>query len=707
MDFPGSIGRTVADSQPWWPGEPQRDRFGPNIITIVLDDTGWSDFGCFGSEVHTPSIDALASNGLRYTNFHVTPLCTPTRACLMTGRNHHNVGVRCLADSDTGFPNSRGAIHADVAKLPQLLGQAGYGNYMVGKWHLCPAHEMTPAGPYHNWPIQSGFDRYYGFLSGATDHYRPEVVEDNSIQAKHFANDYHLSEDLLDRAVSYLRDHVAFRAQTPFYLNVSFGATHAPIQVARNYIDDYVAVFEKGWDQTRLDRLARQKALGLVPQDTELAERNPDVEAWDSLPAEHKRLFMRMQAAYAGFLEHTDAQIGRLVAVLKRLGLFDNTLILVFSDNGASREGGANGAVDINSNYSGHPQTLESMLPRIDDIGLRQGPAHYPQGWAMAGNTPFRRYKQWVELGGTRSALIASWPLGITEHGGVRDQFVHVIDIAPTIMDLAGATHSAAFDGASFSPTLIDASATTTRRVQYWESLGRRAIYSDGWKAVTEHEKGDDYASDRWKLYHSQLDVAETTDLARKHPEKLTALKDLWWREAEANDVLPLDDRTLVDIINFRQPNGLMAKDKLTLYPGQGHIPSPTMVSESLGGYVLYIKNKQLCFEHIRMGDRQVLNADMPRDCLTCGLMLIVNAERTATASLFADSQTLAQLDVPEVANHLSFWGLDVGQDRGCAVSDQYELPFAMDPAVLDRVEYHFLSEHDAVELAQAIEGSQ
>lgn len=469
-----------------------------------------------------------------------------------------------------------------------------------------------------------GFDRFYGLLGGCTDQYSPELCQDNHPFEPALSDDYHLSEDLCDRAITYLRDHISLRGEDPFYLNLAFGATHAPLQVPRRYIEPYISVFEKGWDRTREDRLARQKHLGLVPQSTVLADRNPEVPAWESLDEDHRRLFTHLQATYAGFLEHTDEHLGRVVDELKRLGVYENTIILVMSDNGASREGGENGAVDVNAPYSGKPQSVAQQLERLDRVGGPEGPAHYPQGWAMAGNTPFRRYKQFVELGGVRSPLVFSWPAGISDAGAVREQFLHVIDVAPTIMALTGDRHGAEFDGRSFQHTFDSAHAPSPRSVQYWEMFGRRAIYVDGWKAISSHEKGDDYARDRWALYDTSSDFSEAKDLAQAYPQKLKDLKELWWREAKANAVLPLDDRTLVDIINFRQPNGLMAKSKVTLYPGQGHIPQYSMITstersmgitarfrtpwtdsiegvilasgESNGGYTFYIKDKQLCF---------------------------------------------------------------------------------------------------------------
>lgn len=731
--FPGKIGRTVDDSTPWWPEKPSADAIPPNIITIVFDDTGWSDFGCFGSEVRTPNIDALAAGGLSYSNFHVTPMCSPTRASMLTGRNHHNVGMGCLADSDTGYPNGRGRIPLDVPMLQELLRDRGYSTYMVGKWHLTPAQEITPAGPFKNWPSNRGFDRYYGFLGGCTDHYTPELFQDNHGIDPPDRPDYHLSEDLADRAIVYLRDHASFQQSAPFFLNFCFGATHAPIQVSRCYVDPYVQVFEKGWDQTRIDRLARQKALGLVPEATELAERNPEVPAWETLDDDSKRLYTRLQAAFAGFLEHSDEQIGRVVAELKRLRMFDNTIILVFSDNGASREGDEHGAVDVNAAYSGAPESVADMIDRIDDIGGPNGPAHYPQGWAMAGNTPFRRYKQFVELGGVRSPFIMSWPMGVAKGGSVRDHFCHVIDLAPTLMDLAGHQRASQFDGASLRPTINNQAAPAPRSIQHWEMFGRRAIYCDGWKAVSEHEKGDDYAADLWHLYDTKSDFSECNDLASKHPDKLKELQDLWWSEAEANGVMPLDDRTLVDIIVFRQPNGLMSEREIILYPGQGHIPQPSMVTASersleitahfsepwngkegvlvasgddLGGYTFYIKDGRLQFEHVRLGERLHVEGRIPAGTSQCAVVLHVSEDKSARVRLFAERTAVGSGEIAKTSSHLSFWGLDIGRDVGRSVSDSYEAPFAFQQCHLDRVVLRFFEDVKAETVAALAEVS-
>ena len=581
--FPGRIGITIADSTPNWDKPARAD--GPNILLVLFDDTGWSDFGCFGSEIATPNIDALAANGLRYNNFHVTPLCSPTRACVLTGRNHHSLGMRFLADTDSGFPNSRGRVTADAPMLPKLLSERGYGTYLVGKWHLTPRHEITPAGPHRDWPVARGFDKFYGFLGGVTDHYAPELVQDNHLVSPELKDGYHLSVDLVDRGLQFLNDHATHTPDRPFFLQLAFGATHAPFQAPRSVIEPYVDVFSKGWDQTRMDRLARQRLMGLLPQDTELAERNPGVRAWSELDADEKLLFTHLQAAFAGFLEHADTQLGRLLHGLEKLGLREDTLVIVMSDNGASREGGPNGAVDINGPYSGHRQSVQEQLKSLDLIGGPKGPAHYPEGWAMAGNTPFRRYKQLVDLGGVRSPMVVSWPKGIAVSGEIRTQFVHAIDIAPTLMSLAGKPAKTAVDadfhGCSFEPTFESATASSPRLTQYWETLGHRAIWHDGWKAVTEHVPGKPFDQDQWRLYDTRNDFSEIHDLVNLKPQKLEELKGLWWQEANRFGVLPLDDRSLVELIELRTPVSGHSRERVVLRPGQSMVPCATRFTGS------------------------------------------------------------------------------------------------------------------------------
>lgn len=714
--FEGVIKDTAADSTPWWPPAVSRSEKRPNVMIVILDDTGWSDLGCFGSEISTPAIDSLAGRGLRYNSFHVTPLCSPTRAVLLSGRNHHSVGMRFLADTDTGFPNSRGSIRDDVELLPQTLRAEGYGTYLVGKWHLAPLHEITPAGPYQNWPLSRGYDRYYGFLDGCVDQYEPELYQDNHPIPVPNREGYHLSEDLADQAIGYLRDHIAYRKDDPFFLHFALGATHAPFQAPREYIDKYVEVFTKGWDETRRDRLVRQIELGLVPAGTELTERNDGVRQWNDLTDDEKTVFSHLQAAFGGFLEHADAQLGRVLDALRDFGELDDTIVILLSDNGASREGGPTGDVDTNAPYSGVRRPAVEQLQLLDQLGGPTGGAHYPEGWAMAGNTPFRQYKQFVDLGGVRSPLILSWPNGPAAAGAVRQQFVHAIDIAPTILELVGLTATDGMDGESIAASLESNSPDLGRATQMWEMMGHRAIWHDGWKAVTIHRQGEPYESDDWRLYNTRDDFSERVNRAVEHPERLRELQEHWWLEARRNDVFPLDDRTLYQAINERGPHGLFADEIITLRPGQGHIPVSSAVTGSnrsitvtaylrardatsagvllssgsvQGGYVFYLLGDRLVFEHSSLDERMfcVTDTPLPVGDVEVGFHLHSAEDSTALVELFVGAETVKSAPIPRTSGHLSFWGLDVGHAPVSTFTEAFEAPFPITPGVLDRIE--------------------
>lgn len=728
-NFGGRLGQTVAQSKPWWPPRTRAGQRAPNVLQVIFDDTGWADFGCFGSEIETPFIDALAATGLRYTNFHVTPLCSPTRACLLTGRNHHRVGMRFLADIDTGFPNSRGRVDPELPMVPAQLQQSGYGTYLVGKWHLAPQHEITPAGPFRHWPLARGFDRFFGFLDGCTDQFSPELFEDNHFCRAGMESD-HLTSELADRAMQMLADHALYRPHDPFYMTFAPGATHAPLQAPRDLIEKYVPVFEAGWDASRERRLARQIEAGLVPEGTALTPRNPGVRDWNGLSADERRLYVRQQAAFAAFLEHADREIGRILAHLEKLGMRDETMVLVMADNGASREGGVHGAVDVNGPYSGHPEDFADQLARIDDIGGPDGPSHYPEGWAMAGNTPFRRYKQSVELGGVRSPLIVNWPGTIAERGGVRNQFAHAIDIAATVMDAAGIHSRVAMDGASLRNSFASAEAPPPRTTQYWEMFGHRAIWRDGWKAVAEHVRGADFGDDVWRLYDTRRDFAENCDVAGEHPDLLAELVATWWREAERNQVLPLDDRTLVQLLNdTKTPYQLANRKRLLLYPENSHIPVPTgvtaagrdlLVTASLrgrqpdeagiilasgarqGGYALYVDANELIFEHMALGRRARVSGSIPAgDVMVQCEVRHDNGAAQATLSLAG--RLIAEGTIPMAIAHPSFWGLDVGVASATPFSSGYADVGRFAAGVLDSVMLDFLEDMTSEDMAELI----
>lgn len=718
-------GHTAQGASPSWPDMDKAKVSRPNVLQIVFDDAGWSDFGCFGSSIETPNIDQLADTGLRYTNFHVTPLCSPTRAALLTGRNHHSVGMRFLTALDTGFDNSRGRVDPSIQMIPDRLRNQGFGTYLVGKWHLTPKHEITPVGPFDHWPLRRGFDRFYGFLDGCTDQYYPELVVDNTFCQSTLDGEEHLTDRLADQAISMLSDHVSFRPSDPFYMTFALGATHAPLQAPQDLIDKYAAAFEHGWDLERKRRIKRQRALGVVPDDTVLTERNPGVSPWDDLNADQRRLYARQQAVYAAFMEHTDLAIGRVVAALERLGLREDTLIMVFSDNGASREGAVDGAVDIHANYSQQYENVADQIKRIDATGRPSGPAHYPEGWAMASNTPFRRYKQLVDLGGVRAPLVVNWPNGIAEHGEIRTEFAHVIDVAATVADLSG-IKSDDMHGQSLSQNL-QSSSGKTRTQQYWEMFGHRAIWKDGWKAVTEHATGAAYGTDIWRLYNTSRDFSEAHDCADAHPEILADLQALWAQEAEKFGVFPLDDRPMKKLLNETgSPHMLAAKGQVHLFTSGTHIPVSTAIAHAFRpvritvqlqgrkrgrsglifaagaghcGMVWYLDGDRIVFEHAGLGQSYEIDAE-----LTPGaeqLELVVTAdENDRWVSLLQNGHTLTTQVLPNAMRHLSFWGLDVGTARAPLITQHPAAKTAFPNGVLETVTYNFHEDAEEVSVA-------
>ena len=493
-----ATGPSIEESTPGDYSLPHPAPGAPNVVLIVLDDLGFGQLGCFGSGISTPAMDGLAANGLRYNHFHVTSLCSPTRACVMTGRNHHAVGMGFLTDLPMAFPGYTGRVPKSAAPLPRVLRDEGYNTLAVGKWHLVPAGERSSAGPFDRWPLGFGFERYYGFLQGDTNHWAPHLVEDNHYVEQPAAADgrsYHLTEDLADRAIRSVTAQHEAAPDRPFFLYFALGAMHAPHHVAPEWIEPYTGAFDGGWDHWRDEVFARQLATGVVPAGTELSVRPGWIDEWSSLSADARRMLARQQEVFAGFLSHTDAQIGRLLTQLERLGVLDDTLVMLISDNGASGEGGALGTFNEHRFTEHVPDTVEGNLAWSDELGGIRSYPHYSWGWAWAGNTPLRLWKRYTWLGGTRTPLIVHWPRGFAARGEVRDQFVHAVDLMPTVLDVAGidaptvvdGVTQQPFDGASIRATFTDASAPSPRSVQYFEMLGSRSIVVDGWKATTDH----------------------------------------------------------------------------------------------------------------------------------------------------------------------------------------------------------------------------
>ncbi|MGY1804466.1 arylsulfatase [Blastococcus sp. SYSU D00922] len=567
--FPGTIRRTTDESTPAWPQPVRAVPGSPNVLIIVLDDTGYGQLGCYGSPIATPNFDALAANGLLYTNMHTTALCSPSRSCIVTGRNHHANAMAAINEVATGYPGYNGNIPFENGFLSEMLLQHGYNTYLVGKYHLMPSEQESAAGPYDRWPLGRGFERFYGFLGGDTSQWHPELVHDNhQVEPPRTPEEgYHLTEDLADRAISFIADAKQVAPHKPFYLHLCPGATHAPHHVPREWADRYAGAFDDGWDVYRERVFARQKELGIVPATAELSRRDPDVPDWDGLPAEERRLYSRMMEVFAGFLSHTDHHIGRVLDFLRETGELDNTLVMLVSDNGASAEGGPTGTPNELQFFNNAPEPLSDVLAVLDELGSETTFNHYAWGWTWAGNTPFRRWKRETYRGGVSDPFLVHWPGGITAKGQLRGQFAHIIDIVPTVLEVLGIEPPRSIRGVTQSPlhgtslayTFDDPDAPTRHRTQYYEMLGHRAIDSDGWRAVCPwpgpsfSEAGKpfgvpisaedlaDLDAHHWELYHVAEDVTENRDVAREHPAKLIELIAQWYVEAGKYDVLPID----------------------------------------------------------------------------------------------------------------------------------------------------------------------
>ncbi len=638
--FKGQIGQTFSDSQSWWPPLDLPPAGAPNVIVVLLDDVGYAQFGAYGSDIATPTFDRLASEGRRYANFHTTALCSPTRACLLTGRNHHSNGMARVVELASGFPGYNATIPKENGFLSEILRSNGYATFAVGKWHLTPATEMAAGSPRDKWPLGRGFDRYYGFMGGETDQYHPELVSDNHPVEPPLAPDdgYHLTEDLTDHAIRYLADLRGAAPATPFLLWFAPGACHAPHQAPAGYIESYRGHFDKGWDTWREEVFARQLASGLLPVGTQLSERPSWVPAWDTLSPDERRLAARLMEVFAGFLTHTDAQVARLLDFVDELGESENTIVIVMSDNGASAEGGARGSFNEQYFFNFIPESLEENLERIDDLGTPKANNHYPWGWAWAGNTPLKRFKRDTHEGGVADPLIVHWPSRLGTGGGTRHQYVHAIDLLPTLLELIGiespdsisGVEQSPIEGVSFASTLEDPVAPATHTTQYYEMLGSRALYHDGWKAVVFHTPpfiaydGSDtskpFDDDVWELYHVAEDFSEVDDLATSHPAKLEELKELWWVEAAKYQVLPLnnqpgrfgDPRYRRNRHEFLGPVGPLAEAlapnlknrsfviQADLAPDPGRSLSGVIVAHGshAGGYVLFIDEGRLRFTY-------------------------------------------------------------------------------------------------------------
>jgi arylsulfatase A-like enzyme len=654
--FPGVIGRTTDESSPAWP-QPVRALPGsPNVLMIVLDDVGFGQLGCYGSPIATPNFDGLAASGLRFNNMHTTALCSPSRSCIVTGRNHHSNGMAAITELASGYPGYNGVVPFENGFLSEMLLAHGYSTFMVGKWHLTPSNQETAAGPYDRWPLARGFERFYGFLGGDTSQWYPDLVYDNhQVEPPGTPEEgYHLTEDLVDRSIQFIADAKQVDPDKPFYLHLCFGAAHAPHHVPKEWADRYSGQFDDGWDTYRERVFTRQKELGIVPEDAELSRHDPDVPDWHALPDPARRLFSRMMEVYAGFLSHTDHHLGRLLDFLREYGHLDNTVVMVISDNGASAEGGPTGTTNEAQFFNNAAEPLEDSLKVIDELGGPNHFNHYPWGWTWAGNAPFRRWKRETYRGGASDPFLVSWPQGIPATGEVRTQYAHIVDMVPTILELLGIEPPAAIrgvtqsplQGVSFAPALTDAAAPTRHHTQYFEMLGHRAIYHDGWRAVcpwpgpsyTEAGKpfGQPISADAlteldatgWELYHVAEDFAENHNVAEEHRDKLIALIGTWYVEAGKYGVLPVDGSGLARMV-VEKPLVAAPRDRYVYLPNTQSVPffaGPRVLNRphsitadveipeggaegvllcqgtAAGGYSLYVKDGRLHYVHNYVG---------------------------------------------------------------------------------------------------------
>ncbi len=651
--FPGKIGRTIDESEPAWPAQRRAKDSAPNVLFIVLDDTGFGQLGCYGSSINTPNLDSLAEGGLLYTNMHTTGLCSPTRTCILTGRNHHSNNMASVADNSTGFPGYNGYVPFENGFLSEILLEHGYNTYILGKWHLTPLQEVSATGPYDRWPLGRGFERFYGFMGGDTNQYYPELVYDN-----HYVitlprtpeEGYTLNEDLADRAIQFIANTKQIDPNKPFFLYHCLGATHAPHHVPKEWTDKYKGKFDDGWEAYREKTFARQKELGIIPKNAKLSPHDPDVPHWDECSPDEKKIYSRMMEVYAGFLEQTDYHIGRIIRFLKEAGEFENTLIMVISDNGASAEGGPTGTINENQFFNNVPGLMGEVLENLDKLGGPETFSHYAWGWAWAGDTPFRRWKRETYRGGVSDPFIVHWPRGIKAKGDIRNQYAHAIDMVPTVLDclgieaplsIKGITQSA-IEGVSFAHTFDNADAPTKHHTQYFEMIGNRALYHNGWRAVcpwpgpsfaeAEYVFGSPITADMlveldakgWELYHVEKDWTETENVAEENRPKLIEMITTWYTEAGKYNVLPIDSR-MVQRLNEERPSVAPDRSVYTYYPGTdpvilsaavnvlnrthiitAHVDIPEGGAEGVlladgsigGGYSFYIKDGKLHWAH-------------------------------------------------------------------------------------------------------------
>jgi arylsulfatase A-like enzyme len=737
--FKGVINLDTRDSTPDWEPyvQPVAPEGAPNVLYIVLDDVGFSAMEPWGGLIETPNINRLAANGLTYTNWHTTALCSPTRSSLLTGRNHTTNGMACIAEATTGFPNSNGHIPFECATMAEVLGERGWNTYMLGKWHLVAADEMNMASTKRNWPVGRGFERYYGFLGGETNQWYPDLIYDNHpVDQPAMPEDgYHLTTDLTDKAIEFIRDAKMLVPDKPFFMYFCPGATHAPHHAPKEWIDRYKGTFDMGYEAYREVVFERQKQLGIFPEDAELTPLNPYAEEksvdgkpwnpvdvvrpWDSLSDDEKKLFCRMAEVYAGFLSHTDHEIGRLLDFLEETGELDNTIVVLVSDNGASGEGGPNGSVNENKFFNGIPDTIEENLQYLDELGSPATYNHYPVGWAWAFNTPFKMWKRYNFEGGVADAMVVSWPKGIEAKGELRHQFVHATDVAPTMYNCLGVElpeevkgyQQLPLEGVSFRSTFESDDVPTPNETGFFSMLGSRAIWHKGWKAISVHPTiagWGNYEHDRWELYDTTKDPTEAHDLASEHPDKVRELVNLWFHEAGKYNGLPLMDMTAVEVLSdSTRPQVAPPRDRYVYYPNTAEVPETAAVNirnrsysiavevevESedaggvlfshgarFGGHALYVKNGKLKYVYNFVGSNEQMiesSKEIPIGQRILGATFVREGDSmptTGTLSLFVDDEKVGEGQIMTQPGNFSLVGegLNVGRDPAEPVTSDY-----------------------------------
>src|SRR6478672_4983488 len=763
--FKGTIKTDIQESTPDWDAyaQPLPPDGAPNVLYIVLDDVGFAAMESFGGLIETPNIKRIADRGLLYTNFHTTALCSPTRSCLLTGRNHTTNSMACITEAASGFPNASGHIPGECALIPEVLGERGFNTYIVGKWHLCPEDEMNNASTKKDWPLGRGFERFYGFLGAETNQWYPDITYDNHPveQPKSPEEGYHFSIDITDKALSFIKDAKVVAPDKPFFLYYSFGAAHAPHHVPQEWADRYKGKFDMGYEAYRELVFTNQKKLGIVPDHGELSPINPYtdlksptgqgwgeldvVRPWDSLSDDEKQLFSRMAEVYAGFLSHADDQLGRLLGFLEENEMLENTLVVLVSDNGASGEGGPNGSVNEMKFINGIPDNIEDNLPLLDDLGSTKTYNHYPNGWAMAFNTPFKMWKRYEFNGGTSDPCIISWPEGLKSTGEIRDQYHHAIDLVPTILDVLGVEApetikghvQSSFDGVSMRSSFEDAESPTTRTTQFYSMLGSRAIWHEGWKAVTNHPTiagWSNFNSDEWELYNTAVDRSELHNLAAEQPEKVRELVNLWYAEAGANQAFPLDDRSALEIMITPRPVLSPPRNRYVYFPDASDVPESQAVNirnrsyvvgavvnipaagaegvlfshgSRFGGHTLYVKDNRLhyVYNFVGMVEQKIdATADIP-----VGENLILSASfdksgedppgvATGLLSLWHGDTKVGEGPIKTQPGKfmIAGEGLCVGRDSGAGVTGDYpgEMPWPFTGGTINRVAVDVSGEH-------------